>query len=73
MSKEIYLSYFIRSIGPVFNNNNNNNNNTNTTTTTTNNNNNKNVYLINRPYFEEPSQGDVQIICNIIPPQIIYL
>ena len=46
------------------NNNNINNNN---------NNNNNNVYLIKRPYYQEPFQDAVQIICNIIIPQILCL
>ena len=33
------------------------------------NNNNNNVYLIKRPYKQEPFKGAVQIICNIILPQ----
>ena len=44
------------------NNNNNNNNN----------NNSKNVYLIKRPYQQEQFKCAVQIIYNIIIPQIIY-
>ena len=36
-----------------------------------NNNNNNNVYLIKRPYYQEPFKGVVQIICNIIIPQIM--
>ena len=35
--------------------------------------NNNNVYLIKRPYQQEPFKGAVQIICNIIIPQIMYV
>ena len=36
-----------------------------------NNNNNNNVYLIKRPYYQEPFKGAEQIICNIIIPEIM--
>ena len=45
----------------ITNNNNNNNNNNNI------------VYLIKRPYKQESFKGAIQIICNIIIPQIICL
>ena len=35
--------------------------------------NNNNVYLIKHPYQQEPFKSTVQIICNIIIPQIICL
>jgi len=38
-----------------------------------NNNNNSNVYLINRPYWQEPFIGAVHILCNIIITQIFFL
>ena len=43
----------------------------NTNNSHNNNSNNSNVYIIKRPYLQEPFKGDVQIICNLIIPQTI--